>query len=317
MIRHWRSLLAPVRPESVLDAPLLRTDEIRALARRAKQANRTDVHAREAVSRLHGDSLSWARGAGLDYDESRVFQPGDAPRFMNWRLTARTGEHFVKVFREERRPQLWVVVDRRATMRFGTRVRLKAGQAARLATLIAFSAADRQMTIGGVILEDRATWLRELTGDNGARHMAQAVSGPCPPRAQSAGAEVTLGPQLAALRASLPRGSWLYLISDFSDLDASLEPILFALSREHRVHALQVIDVAERGLPDAGTLWLGPGHGQPSRRVDTANARVREAYASAAADELAARAGKLRGLGIDCTPIAGDLDAIEHEIPLP
>ena len=78
---------------------------------------------------------------------------GDELRFMNWRATARTGEPHMKVFREERMPAVFIVVDRRQSMRFGTRKRLKVTQAVRAAAVTAFFARLRNAPVAGVLLE--------------------------------------------------------------------------------------------------------------------------------------------------------------------
>jgi uncharacterized protein (DUF58 family) len=83
----------------------------------------------------------------MDYDESRPYFPGDELRFMNWRVTARTGEPHMKVFREERKPSVFIVVDRRQNMCFGTRRRLKVSQAVRAAAVTAFDARLNQVCL--------------------------------------------------------------------------------------------------------------------------------------------------------------------------
>ena len=71
-----------------------------------------------------GGHLSRFRGRGMEFDESRVYQPGDDPRNMDWRVTARSTQPHVKLFREERERPVWFLVDNRPGMHFGTRVAL-------------------------------------------------------------------------------------------------------------------------------------------------------------------------------------------------
>jgi len=322
-MRGWRQAVTDwrhgrARPAAATLAPLLDEAAIQALARRAA-TGKGIAGSREVDYPLHGDSPARRLGAGLDYEESRPFQYGDEPRFMNWRLLARTGEHFVKVFREERRPGVFLLVDRRAGMRFGTRRRLKAAQAARAATLIAFAAARAQMAIGGVMLETRPRWLRDLRGEAGAHGLAQAAAAPCPPPspASAQGTEPGLAGPLDLLRASLPRGTRIYLISDFADLDATLTPTLLALARAHVVQAVHIVDAAEQGLPAVGPLWLAPAAGQAARYVNTDDPAVTADYAGAAEACLADREAVLRAAGIPCRRLMADCEAVERELVLP
>ena len=80
-----------------------------------------------------GSHLSPFRGPGAEHDESRIYVPGDDPRHMDWRVTARTARAHVKVYRDERERPLWLIVDQGLSMRFGTRVAFKSVIAARAA----------------------------------------------------------------------------------------------------------------------------------------------------------------------------------------
>ncbi|HDP89452.1 MAG TPA: DUF58 domain-containing protein [Thioalkalivibrio sp.] len=321
-VSAWRRGRGGVAGPAGVQAPLLDEADLRELARRAVLVAAGAAGRREADYPQHGEVHARRLGAGLDYEESRPFQPGDEPRFINWRLLARTGEHYVKVFREERRPGVFLLVDRRAGMRFGTRRRLKVTQAARAAALIAFAAARAQTGLGGVMLEARPRWLRGLMGEAGAYTLARAATAPClPPQhlpgAGHAAAPPALAAPLEVLRASLPRGTRIYLISDFADLDATLVPTLLALSDAHAVQALHIVDAAEQALPAVGPLWLAPAAGQAARYVNTDDAALRADYAQAAEACLAGRESLLRAAGIPCRRLAAETEAIEREVPLP
>ena len=119
------------------DGPLLTPEEIVALIEQADALRHTRAHGREVFLRHPGDARSAHFGQGLDFEEVRAYQAGDDIRNMDWRTTARTGEPYLKVFREEHHPALHIVVDRGAGMRFGTTRQLKAAQAARVAILAA------------------------------------------------------------------------------------------------------------------------------------------------------------------------------------
>ena len=154
---HRLRATASVRPDP-LDAPLLDAEALRELAAQACGAPHECDTRKDVAQRATGDAPAVTRGYGGDYEESRTYQPGDELRFMNWRLLARTGVPFVKVFREERQPGGFVLIDRRASMRFGTRRRLKVTQAARVAAWCAFRWQRRRVAIGGLLLEQPLRW---------------------------------------------------------------------------------------------------------------------------------------------------------------
>lgn len=94
-------------------------------------AAKPDLHATRARISRAGGHASKVRGRGMDYAESRIYQPGDDVRCIDWRRTARSGRWHTKLFQEERDQRLLALVDTHATMRFGTRVRFKSVAAAR------------------------------------------------------------------------------------------------------------------------------------------------------------------------------------------
>jgi uncharacterized protein (DUF58 family) len=90
----------------------------------------------------------------MEFDESRVYLPGDDPRNMDWRVTARAGTPHVKLFREERERPVWLLVDQGPSMRFGTRVAFKSVVAARVAALLGWAAVDRGDRVGGLVFDE-------------------------------------------------------------------------------------------------------------------------------------------------------------------
>jgi uncharacterized protein (DUF58 family) len=252
---------------------------------------------REVQHARVGEHRSAARGRGFDYEESRPYQRGDDLRFMNWRLTARAGEPYMKVFREQRSRSRYVLVDRRASMRFGTRVRIKAAQAATVAAIAAFDSLQQTMAVGGLLLEAHGRWLPAAEGENAAFALACSAAAACPPLAE-AGAEPDLGRGLRQLLGTIEPGSSVVLVSDFLDLDERQRHNLLRLAAEHEVSAVRILDAAELELPAAGLLHLtAPAGGEPLA-VDTSDATVRRRYAEAAHQRLEQARQLLTGTGI-------------------
>lgn len=107
------------------------------------------------LSTRAGGHLSPFRGSGAEHDESRVYVPGDDPRHMDWRVTARSGCAHVKVYRDERERPLWLLVDQGAPMRFGTRVAFKSVIAARAAALLGWAGVEHGDRVGGLVFDEQ------------------------------------------------------------------------------------------------------------------------------------------------------------------
>jgi len=242
-----------------------------------------------------GEAASHHRGLGTEYEESRPYQPGDDARFMNWRLTARTGEPFMKVFREPRRRTSMLVVDRRSGMRFGTRTQLKARQAAQAAGLLAFASVSENMALGALLIDAHPQWVQPRGGQSAALEIVYRAAAPCPPKRSSI--EPSWGQLLKQLPGMLPSASSVVLISDFLDLAPADRRPLLNLCRAHDVLAIQVLDPAELQLPDAGPLALTSPGRSTEVDIDSSDPGLRAAYAAAAADYLAQRERLLRESG--------------------
>jgi uncharacterized protein (DUF58 family) len=295
----WFRRLAHARPAASnrVHAPLIAADEVAGLA--AQAGLLVTLPLREVHDHHAGDWASRWLGRGLDFEESRLYSPGDDIRDMDWRTTARTGRAHLKIYREERQPMLHLVVDRGATMRFGTRRRLKVAQAVRVAAVLAFAAAGRNGVIGATLWDAQDQDLPPRHGRLAALALIEQAAAPCPPLADPASTEALHhADRLATLEASLPRGAQLALISDFSWLTAEHEALLARLAARFEVWAIQVVDAAERALPDVGLARFHDMASGQGAWVDTTRAAVRAACQSALAHRLDAQAACLARAGV-------------------
>src|SRR5210317_539963 len=128
-----------------------------------------------AASALAGAYRSRFRGRGVDFVESRNYQPGDDIRNMDWRVTARTGKPHTKIFQEERERPVLVVVDASPSLYFGTRTRLKSVAAGQLAAAIAWASVRRGDRIGAFLIA--ANGHRELRPTGGRRGAMRVIQG--------------------------------------------------------------------------------------------------------------------------------------------
>ena len=243
----------------ITQQPLLDDDQILRLLQQGRAlASTSAATSLNSHEQRAGEQHSPFRGSGFDYDESRIYQPGDDLRYINWRLVARSGELYSKVFREERESSCLFVIDRRAAMRFGTKQQLKVGRAVELAIILAGQYLHHGFSVGGLLIQPDSHW---LTPQHGQHHILAAChdfASPCPPLDTSSSAP-ELNIMLSQLAARANAGCQIILLSDFHDLGESENALLTRLSRQHPVKAVQILDPVEWQLPVSGN-WLLSGY---------------------------------------------------------
>ncbi|KGJ89638.1 DUF58 domain-containing protein [Colwellia psychrerythraea] len=127
-----------------------------------------------ANSALSGKNVSKLRGRGLNFEELRHYRPGDDIRSMDWKVTQRTGKPHIKVFTEERERNVFLAIDQRMTMFFGSSNKMKSVIAAELAALIAWQISDSGDRIGAVIYNDQQT--KVIPAKRGKQHVINLLS---------------------------------------------------------------------------------------------------------------------------------------------
>jgi len=204
---------------------------------------------RPAASALAGAYRSRFRGRGVDFVESRNYQPGDDIRNMDWRVTARTGKPHTKIFQEERERPVLIVLDAAPSLFFGTRARLKSVAAGHLAAAIAWTAVRRGDRVGTFMFTPGAhRELRPAGGRRGAMRVIQGLVEWLDPELERSGAE-PLSRALERVRHAVRPGSLVLIISDFFSMDDDCNRHLSHLRQHNDVIGCQVIDPAEEQLP--------------------------------------------------------------------
>ncbi len=201
-----------------------------------------------------GAYVSRFRGRGMEFDESRPYQPGDDPRSIDWRVTARSTTAYTKLFREERERPVLVVVDLRANMHFATRGCFKSVNASRAAALIAWAAHHRGDRLGGLIFGD--TTHRELKPRLGRRAALRFVHQLAEhPDWTNRGIPEGSDPfaqAMSSLRRVARPGSLVVVISDFIGFDRAAQSYLSSVAHHNEVLAVFINDPLERKLPPPG-----------------------------------------------------------------
>ena len=228
-----------------------------------------------AASALAGAYRSRFRGRGVDFVESRNYQPGDDIRNMDWRVTARTGRAHTKVFQEERERPVLIVLDASPSLYFGTRERLKSVAAGQLAAAVAWSAVRRGDRIGGFLFAPgKHRELRPAGGRRGAMRVIQSLVDWLQPEESDLPTE-PLSLSLERVRHTARPGSLIIIISDFFSLDEDCNRHLSRLRQHNDVIGVQVMDRAEQELPQ-GRYPIS--NGEESSIMDTAQSGDRKRY---------------------------------------
>lgn len=215
----------------------------------AKYANGLAPSPKNIRAAQSGNYVSHFKGRGMAFAETRLYQPGDDVRRMDWRVTARTEKPHSKVFCEERERPFFISVDYRPSMAFATRGVFKSVQAAKLAALLAWAALKQGDRIGGQIFG--AEGCLELKPRTGKAALLRFLNALAQPHYTNAG-DNTLEAALSRLRHHAHPGSRVYVISDFRGLNETAENHLALLARHCEVLLVHIFDPLEAQLPTQG-----------------------------------------------------------------
>jgi uncharacterized protein (DUF58 family) len=227
---------------------------------------------RLALSVQAGGYRSVYRGRGLEFDEVRIYQPGDEVRDIDWRVTARRGRPHTRLYREERDRPVLVFADLGPGMLFGSR-RLKSAQALHAAALLAWAAEHAGDRVGGVVVAAQGHATRPALPRREAVLTLLKTLVDLQPRTPHAPQPALLDDGLARLVHTAHPGSLIPVLSDFQTLDSAGERSLDRLTRHNDVLLVWLFDPLEAEPPPAGRYRLGvPGR---LLDLDSAAAAVR------------------------------------------
>lgn len=226
-------------------------------------------------STFAGVYASVFRGQGLDFEEVREYSEGDDIRNMDWKVTARTNEPHLKLYREERERSVLLCVDQGPRMQFGTRGAFKAIQAARAAALIGWAANRLNDRVGGILYGGQTQHFRPTKDRRALWKLLKAMTDEAEVPAEDPAA---LPAALRRADRGTPTGSLVFVVGDFNLDPLAIERPLGQLTQRHTVVLVPIDDPAERALPAIGRVLFRSPDGD-LREVDTDDPAGREAYA--------------------------------------
>lgn len=239
---------------------------------------------KKALAAMAGGHRSPFKGRGIDFDEVRIYQPGDELRSIDWRVTARTGTPHTKLFHEERERPVYILLDQKSSMFFGSQVTFKSVVAAQTAAWLAWAGMANHDRIGGIVYAD--TRHQEYRPKGGKRGVLQLMQGIEKfnvslsrksllenEQAQTANA---LEDALHTLNRVIRPGSFVFIISDFYGINENIEQSLAKISRHNNIMALLVSDPLEQQAPPPGQYTFS--NGEKLFTMNTAAKSTRKAY---------------------------------------
>jgi len=271
------------------------------------------------TNRMVTDAMAGAyhsvfKGQGMDFEEVRAYAPGDDVRAIDWNVTAKMDQPYIKKFREERELTIMLLVDLSASGSFGSAAQSKRELAAELASVLAFSATRNNDKVGLLLFTDQIE--KFVFPQKGRKHVLRLIREMLFFEPQQRGTDVVNA--LTYVNRLLKRKSITFLISDFlQDQHGQLpnlqtpqqDPLFKTLSLTHQRHDLTCVhlsDPREFELPDIGIITLEDAETGQLVEIDTRRAPARAAYRE---DNTARRQGllsQLRKNGINTLSISTD-----------
>lgn len=239
------------------------------------QIRRIEIRTRHKVEDLFaGSYLSVFKGRGIEFDEVRPYQTGDDVRTVDWNVTARMGELYVKRFIEERELTVLLMVDVSGSQDFGSVGRFKREAVAEMAALLAFAASRNHDKVGLLLFTDRVE--RYFPPRKGRRHILRLVRELL--TFQPVGRGTNLKTALDYSNKMLKRRGIMFLLSDFQADPQTYRKALNIAGRRHDLVAIDLRDPLEKNIAPVGLMVLEDAETGELKEVDTSDPAWRKAF---------------------------------------
>ncbi len=238
-----------------------------------KKIQRIEIFTNRLVNTVFaGEYESVFKGQGITFDEVREYQVGDEIRTIDWNVTARMGQAYIKQYVEERELVMMLVVDMSASTSFGSIAETKAEIAAEIAALLAFSAIKNNDKVGLICFTDTVEHF--VAPRKGKRHVLRVVRDILHFQPKQSGTNIETA--LAFVDRVLKPHSVVFLISDFKD--TGYEKQLRLSSKRYSLTAITLQDRREVELPDVGLIELEDAESGERVTIDTRSEEARHLY---------------------------------------
>jgi len=255
---------------------------------------------------LSGRHSSKLRGRGLNFEELRNYLPGDDTRNIDWKVTARTRTPFVRVYTEEKDRSVWLLIDQRVGMFFGSQQRMKSVVAAEVAAISAWRVLSGGDRVGALIFNDEEI---SVVPPHRSRERVMQILKQVVKKNQALSAHPELKPDPGKLNEALKQASLLAghdclvcLISDADGLNEDTRQHISRLAEHNDVITTLIYDPLEKTMPPAGRLRFADSEGQ--LEADTTNKKLRQGFANAFVQRLEDIQAASRRFSIPVVPLS-------------
>jgi len=270
-----------------------------------RKIRRLELRTRRLVeSSFAGQYQSVFKGRGMNFEEVRPYSPGDEIRAIDWNVTARTGEPYIKKFTEEREMTVMIVLDVSASGNFGSVQESKRELAAEVAAILAFSAIHNNDKVGLLLFSDRVELF--IPPKKGRHHILRLIREMLYFEPKGRGTD--LAGALEYMNKLITRRAVVFVISDFFTGDFT-RPLTVS-ARRHDMVALPIVDPAEEELPDVGVILLEDPETGEQIEVDTSRRAITRNYAELSALRSKELNGMFGSRGIDMVSLRTDKDSL-------
>jgi uncharacterized protein (DUF58 family) len=238
-----------------------------------KKVRKIEIKTRRLSNHLFsGEYNTTFKGKGMTFSEVRRYQFGDDVRAIDWNVTARYNEPYIKVFEEERELTMMLMVDVSGSGDFGTNLQFKKDTATEIAATLAFSATQNNDKIGLILFSDQIELY--VPPKKGKSHVLRIIREllEFEPKSQ----KTSVAEALKFLSGVQKKRAIVFMISDFMDDD--YERTLKIAAKKHDVTGIRVFDPKEQTFPNLGLVNILDAETGEVRLINTNSKKVRTQY---------------------------------------
>ena len=266
-----------------------------------KKIRRIEIRTKKLVNELFsGEYHSTFKGQGMEFEEVRQYEPGDDVRLIDWNVTARMGQPYIKKFREERELTVILLIDVSSSGQFGTRDRFKNETAAELGALLAFSAIKNNDKVGLIIFTDQIEIF--VPPKKGRAHVLRIIREILYFKPKGKGTNIAAA--LEYFNKVIRRKSVVFLVSDFLS-EGFTKPLQIA-NNKHDIIAIKVSDPREITFDNVGLIELEDAETGEVLIIDTGSKEFRKEFAAQSAEDVAGLKKSFRSINLDFINIRTD-----------
>lgn len=214
------------------------------------------------------------KGKGMSFAEVRQYQYGDDIRAIDWNVTARYNEPYVKIFEEERELTLMLLIDVSKSVNFGSSDQFKNNIITEIAATLAFSATTNNDKIGLILFSDQVELF--IPPKKGKPHVLRIIREIL--QFQPTRTQTNLSVALKYLSQVIKKKAITFVISDFFEQELSYESTLKIVAKKHDITGIKVNDIREKEMPNIGFVWMEDAESLKGMYVNTSDSEVRKQY---------------------------------------